>query len=304
MITTYKYRDITWIDLESPTTDEIRKVREEWHINEVVSQELISLTLKPKVDLYRDYIYLVLHFPAIRHSHKGQSDQEIDFIIGKKFIITTHYDTVDPLHEFSKIFEVNSVLDRSDLGDHAGYIFYYMIKNIYKGMENELDMIKDRLALIETNTFTGKEKEMVTEISKVSRNLIDIKRAIRPHDDVLSSLQTAGLRFFGQDFDFHLKTIKDEFYRLEHELFSHSELLSELRGTNDSLLTTKQNETMKILSVVAFIGLPLSIFTALFQVNTISAPIVGRSGDFWILLGILIIMAIVLYKFSKYKKWL
>jgi magnesium transporter len=304
MLTTHTYKDITWIDLEAPTADEVKKVREDWHINEIVAEEFLKPTLKPRVDLYRDYIYLVLHFPAIRHIKSGRANQEIDFVVGKKFIVTTHYEPMDSLHEFSKIFEVNSMIDRGGFGDHAGYIFYQMLKNIYRGTENELDIIKDKLAEIENNTFSGREKMMVSEISKTSRDLIDIKRALRPHIEVLNSLETAGLKFFGREFDFQLRTIKDEFYRTESDLTAHAELLSEIRDTNNSLLTTKQNETVKNLAVIAFIALPIGIFTALLQIDTVSRPLVGRPGDFWVILAIQAALALILYEFSKSRKWL
>ncbi|NBV77403.1 hypothetical protein EBR66_04530 [bacterium] len=83
--------------------------------------------MKPRAEFHGDYAYFVMHFPALRHTHKTV-EQEIDFVIGKNFIITTRYEMVDPLHKFSKVFEVNSILDKSNLGDHAGFVFFYMLK--------------------------------------------------------------------------------------------------------------------------------------------------------------------------------
>src|SRR3989338_10005026 len=121
MISRYTYKDLVWIDLESPTQEEVRGVMEEFDIHPLVANELLVSTLRPKVDLYSNFIYLILHFPTISHKHRGKTEQEIDFIVGKKFLITTNYDLVDSLHEFSKVFEVHSILERSNIGDHAGY---------------------------------------------------------------------------------------------------------------------------------------------------------------------------------------
>src|SRR5210317_1659031 len=120
MLTRYKHRNLTWIDLESPTQEEVRNIMSEFSINPLAAEELLTPTLKPKVDQYDNFIYLILHFPAFKHSHSEGQNQEVDFIIGKDFLITTRYDTVDPIHKFSKVFEVNSILDRSDMGAHSG----------------------------------------------------------------------------------------------------------------------------------------------------------------------------------------
>lgn len=304
MIHKFAYRGIEWIDLESPTYEEVRSVSAEYKLNQILTRELLFPTIKPKVDLYLDYLYLVLHFPAIRHSHTSSANQEIDFVLGKDFVITTHYDTIDPLHEFSKIFEVNAITDRGDMGEHAGYILYHMIKHIYKGMENELEGIKSRLSHIERAMFSGKETQMVVEISKVSKDTLDIKSALRPHQQVLDSLEVAIVRLFGKDFEYPMRSLKNELSRVENEVLNCSDLASELRETNNALASTTQNETMKKLSVVAFIFFPVSALLALLQIGAVSRPIVGQKGDFWIICFMVILLGTFLYSYSKSKKWL
>src|SRR3989344_5289573 len=164
MINKQEHNGLLWIDLENPTREEIREIMETYGVHPLVGEELLSPTLKPKVDLYPEYIYMILHFPAFRHSHGVKNEQEVDFIIGKKFLVTTRYDTVDPLHKFSKVFEVNSILDRSDIGKHAGFIFFYMIRKLYKSIGHELDFVSDALSAAENRVFAGNEKEMVFEI--------------------------------------------------------------------------------------------------------------------------------------------
>ena len=304
MIHRYHFRDIVWIDLDSPSEEEIGVLSKQFNINPLVGRELNTPTPKPKVELHPDFIYLILHFPVFKHSHKRGSSQEIDFIIGRKFIITTHYDTIDPLLEFSKLFEVNSILDKSDIGDHAGYIFYYMAAHLYKALSYELDFISASLKSIEENIFHGKEREMVISLSSVSRILLDFKRTMELHRDVLKNFEIAGNKFFGEEYSYHLKNILSEHFKVHNAVKNNLELLHELRETNNSLLTTKQNEVMKVLTVIAFIALPLTLLISLFQIDNISRPIVGNENDFWIMLTMLLSIAGIMIVFSKFKKWL
>lgn len=304
MVQRFIYRGVEWIDMESPTYEEVITISKERNLNRVLAEELTKPSLKPKVDLYHEHLYAVLHFPAIRQSHTGPVNQEIDFIVGKNFIITTHYDTIDPLHEFSKIFEVNAILERSDFGDHAGYIFYYMLKHIYKGTENELESIKERLATIEAGIFSGREREMVERISHLGRDILAIKGTLRPHQQVLDSLALAAIKLFGKEFEYPLHSITNEYFRINNEIMHASELMGELRETNNTLVSTHQNEIMQQLSVVAFIALPIGLVLTLFQIDTISKPIIGTPGDFWIILSTVTAIALILYAYSKSKKWL
>lgn len=295
-----------WVDTESPTPEEVRGLMEEFDIHPLVAEELLTPTLRPKVDLYPNFIYLILHFPTISHKHEGAKDQEIDFIVGKKFLITTHNGLVDPLHEFSKIFEVNSILEKTkNMGNHAGFILFNILREFYKMLDNDLDHIDHDFNHIQSRIFAGKEREMVNDISHLNRDLLNFKQIVRPHKEVLESFELAGTKFFGEDFSYYLHTITGEFYKISAILDGHRETLLELRDTNDSLLTTKTNDIMKTLTVTAFIILPLTFIVSLFGMNIPNIPIVNDPAGFWIILGIMSVVGACLYSYFKFvKKWM
>ena len=304
MITNYKYRNLIWVDISNPTTPEVKEVIEKYKINSLVGEDLLSPSLKPKIDFYNDYIYLILHFPAFRHTHNTETNQEVDFVIGKNFLITTHYDTIDPLHKFSKIFEVNSILDKSNFGDHAGFIFYYMIQKLYKALNHELDFISDKRKLIEERVFNGNEKKMVFELSKISRELLQFKQSLALHDEVLSSFEIASEKFFGKDYGYFTRSIIGSYERVNACVRSNIDTLNELRATNDSLLSTKQNEIMKNIAIISFIFFPLSLVASVFGMNTDNLPFVGNDNDFSIILLIMFSLSIVMFSYFKVRKWI
>lgn len=304
MISRYTYKDLVWVDVLSPTPEEVRLLMDEFNIHPLVAEELLVPTLRSKVDLYHDFIYLILHFPTISHKHDGGRDQEIDFIIGNKFIITAHYDFVDQLHEFSKEFEVNSILEKSNIGDHSGFILFYILKDLYKMLDGELEHISHDFNEIQAKIFSGNERDMVNSISHLNRDLLNFKQILRPHKEVLESFEIAGTKFFGVDFSYYLHTIVGEFYKISSILDGHRETLLDLRDTNDSLLTTKTNDIMKLLTVMSFTMLPLSFVAAIFGMNTTHMPIVGQPNDFWILLGAMVIAGVFLAGFFRFRKWL
>jgi magnesium transporter len=304
MINRYTHKKLVWVDLESPNQEELSQIINEFGIHPLVSEELISPSLKPKVDLYKNFIYLILHFPTLGRAEKANASTEIDFIIGKNFLITTRYGQVDALHNFSKSFEVNSILDKTDMGDHAGFLFLYMVRAIYQSLIHQLDSIHESIKDIENKIFSGHEREMVMEISKMSRNLLDFKTATDMHKDVLESFEIAGKKFFGSDFDYYLRVILEEYYKTENAIRSNSELVSELRNTNDSLLNARQNEIMKTITIIIFLFLPFSVITGFFQMNTANTPFVGQIYDWFIIVGIEMSLAVILYILARSKKWL
>ena len=299
----HEHRGLVWIDLESPTRDEVQSIVNEFGIAPLIAEELLLPSTKPRVDVSPNYLYLVLHFPALRHSHTTR-EQEVDFIIGKSFIITTHYDAIDSLNDFSKIFEVNSLLDKSNIGDHAGFIFYYMLSKLYNAVEHEVEYISHHLATIEEHIFREQEIDMVRAISGSARDLLNLRQTIEPHREVLRTLEEAGPAFFGADFLPYLRGMSNDYYRLHNHVMRHTESLHELRETNNSLLSTKENETMRVLTIMALLTFPLSLMVAILQIDTVHNPIRGLPYDFWIILGAVVCAGTIMVLYFKYKKWL
>jgi len=236
--------------------------------------------------------------------HGKSGSQEIDFIIGKDFLITTHYEVIDPLHEFSKVFETNSLLDKSDIEIHAGYLFFYVAKELYRSLSRELDSINRELEDIEEKIFAGGEDKMVKVLSRVTRDLLNVRQAIYPHKDTLNSFEVTGTTFFGNDFKYHLRSIVGEYYKISNVLEGHKETVQELRITNDSLLTTKTNNIIKILTIMAFITFPLSLIASIFGMNTQHMPLIGEQNDFWIIIIFMLGATAMMFIYFKYKKWI
>ena len=297
------YKSVTWVDSESVNKEEARELMEEFELSPEVAQDILLPTFKDKISLYKDYIYLVLHFPAFKHTHNKSHRQEIDFVIGKNFIITNRYEGIDAMEKYAKIFEVNSILDKNDKEAGSGELFLAIMKTIYQSLSDELDSINYLLREAEKNIFAGKEKDMVFELSKIGREIINFNHIITPHGNILETLQENSDQILGKHFSLELNQIINEFNKISKILENVTEVLRELRETNNSLLSTKQNEIMKTLTIFTFFALPFGIITGFFQMNTINTPIVSSEKGWFIIVGIEIITLITVYLIAKRKKW-
>jgi len=304
MIHTYRYKNITWVDIEKPEPEDIRLIISTYGIEPAIAEELLFATPDQMIEKYSSYLYLVLHFPAWKHTHSGKI-QEIDFIIGKDFIVTARYDSIDALHKFAKKFEVFEVLNkRQTEAVHAGSLFYWMMREIYQSLHDELSVARDMLGDIEEKMFAGKEREMVRELSKLSRELITFRQAMDLQDDILSAYHGAAVNFFGKGYEYEMGLIQKEYSQVTRLAQGYTESLDELRDTNDSLLSNKQNEIIKVLTVILFITAVMQIFLGLFAIDNIARSVIGTPNDFWVILGGLVVIGVSMLIYFSKKDWL
>jgi len=301
MLTRHSQRHLTWIDLVSPTPGEVRSLMEEFDLDPGIAQELLMPSFRSKVDRRGESIFLIFHFPLARNTERPE--QEIDFVIGKHFLITTRYDASDPLHSFSTAFDANTVLGRVT-ASHGGHLFVAMMQALYHSLIDHTEILDRKLDDIEENIFKGDERRMVAEISRVGRTIHDFRRALLPHKEMLLSLEPVAGRFFGSEFGYHVQSVLGVYSRVERDLLSVREALIELRETNNSLLTTKQNEIMKNLTIMAFVTFPLALVSSIFGMNTAWLPFMGMVGDFWVVIGIMATLTVIFFLYFRHKKWL
>lgn len=315
MIKQLKYQNITWISLISPTKDEVAKLGHEYDVHPLVSEELLHPSLRAKVDIYDDYIYLILHFPVDKVCQPDYGDglheddtYEVDFILGKDFLITTHYENIPPLEEFSKILEASSGLadSKKDKNIHAGHLFYYIIRQLYQSLESGLDNININLKRAEQKIFAGQEAEMVKTLSGLNRCLLDFKWALKFHREILESLLVASKEFYGEKFGYYLGSIMGEYEKISNMVDSNRENFSELRSTNESLLSIKTNNIMKGLTVLTAIFLPVTLIGTIFGMSgtDLNMPIIKSPGGFFVAVALMAITAVVMVVIAKAKKWI
>lgn len=309
MIKKIKYKNVTWIDLESPTKEEVENITGAYGIHPIVTSELTVPSLRSKIDLYTNFIYLVLHFPLIRSSHKEDSPDnrethEVDFVLGKDFLITTHYGQVTCLSEFAKLFEAGSLIERHAGNLHAGYLFFHIIRELYQSLDASLETINSRLKKAEKRVFSDEGEDTVHLLSDINRDLIDFRWSIKYHRQVLHSLEEGGKDFFDHHFSFYLRAISGEFEKIWNALEGHRETSNDLRSTNDSLLTIKTNRAIRTLTSLAFFTFTLSAMSGIIGMGATATPILGHPFDFWIILGIMAGVTLLIYASFKKKGWL
>jgi len=308
MIKKFNYQNITWIDLTTPTKEEVQGVSSEYAIHPVAAGELSEPSLRAKVDIYDNFIYLILHLPNHGSSHESNEDRpdtiEIDFIIGKDFLITTSYDLLEPMQEFGKILETSNLLMKNQKDTHAGFLFYYIIKHLYQSLEGNLEGINYSLKKAETKIFSGNEKEMVMVLAEINKKLLDFRSTLKTHKEVLNSLEVVGEDFFGKKFHYHLQAMMGEYNKVWYALENCREFFNELRQTNESLLQIKTNESTKIFTMLAFITFPLTLLVTLLSLRSPGTPIVDLEYGFWYISGLLLAFILLILAYYKHKKWM
>lgn len=148
-----------WVDLGSPRKEEIDSILEEFNLPSDLSEMMYTNDKSAKTDVSTFYTYSVLHFPQIVDSRGNVKNQEVNFIIGKNFLITIHYEINNVLNKFAKKFEAEELLKDGIILENSASLFYYLIQilnedtqiqlsNLYTAISNRRNTLVSLLCII------------------------------------------------------------------------------------------------------------------------------------------------------------
>ena len=265
--------------------------------------DLTTFVPKNTVVRFDDIIKITLDFPVIKRLEMGH-EYEIKFLVSKNFLVTVHYEEMSSIDRFKRQFEVASTLHKKRKGYTGAHLFMSLFTNLYDSALAKLDYVETKLTEIEADIFKDNEKQMVYEISRVSKQLISFRHTLHSHEDVLLEMSQQFEDVFKDTFAKELHVIRSQFRLLQHKANAQFETMTALRETNGAMLTTKQNEVIKTLTILAFITFPLTLFSSVFGMNTEATPIIGMPFDFWIIVGCMIFAATSFFIFFKKNGWM
>lgn len=303
MITRFEDGSLLWIDILRPTAEEVRELMEELSIPPSLVSDLTIQVPKSSAVTDGSVLKLTLDFPIVRRTDINHP-HEVKFLVSKQYLVTVHYEEMEAIDKFKKQFELVATLHRASKRANGAHIFLALMTELYRTTSSKLDYIEAQLNDIEARILDGDEKKLVFEISRYSKKLICFKQTLKAHERVFAVAEPYAEAIFKQHFTKELQELQNEYTEQVRHTAALFESLNELRETNMALLTTKQNEIMKILTIMAFITFPLTLLTSMFGMNTETTPIVGKENDFWVIVGIMTAATISFFTFFKYKNWI
>ncbi|MCX6766130.1 MAG: magnesium transporter CorA family protein [Candidatus Moranbacteria bacterium] len=298
-----KFKDITWIDFENPSADDILYLQENFNIHPLAIEEFTTPTFRPKATQYDNCLFLTVHLPLFDVASRTTYPEELDIVITKNCLITGHANNIYQLSDFFDTLSESEGKRRLYMDKTPAHLLYNLLELLFESCFPRLDHISENLDRIEKDVFAGKEKEMVFEISVVKRDILNFRRTLKPQRSILESLVQ-------KDSPLIPKELKPYFYdligtntRIWNDLESKKETIESLEETNNSLLSNKLDLTMKVLTIFSAIMLPMTVYSNILAMSA-DIPFGKNPYGFWIHTSIMLFISFLTITIFKLRKWL
>ena len=295
---------LTWVHLDAPTVEEATALQERFGWHPLDLEDVLSKRQRPKVDEYTDegYLFAVLHFPVYDKNVQRLNAAELDAFIGHDYLVTLPNVELLPVTRLFRRCEEDEALRNQLFGKGSGYLLYHVLDDLFDSCFPILDKIGHKLDSIEDDIDDERFDEVVRDISKAKQEIISYRKIIKPQRPTLRLLERYVERFLPQELELYFDDIVDASERIWDLLDNYKEVVEALEDTNESAINHRQNDILRVLTVVSVILLPLTLVTGIFGMN-VHFPGFETAAAWWGIVAGMLGLAVCLALFFRYKRW-
>ena len=185
----------------------------------------------------------------------------------------------------------------------SGRLLYEVLDDLFDYCFPILDKIALKLDSIEDDIEDRRSEEIVNDISKVKQEIISYRKIVKPQRPALRLLERHIERFLPENLELYFDDLVDASERIWDLLDNYKEIVEALEDTNESVISHRQNDILRILTIFSVVLLPLTLISGIFGMNVLFPGEHTREA-FWIIAGLMVGVIVSMVAFFTYKRWL
>ena len=287
-----------WFHLKSDETDSAVWMQE-IGLDEHVIETLSALETRPRMAMLAGGVLINLRGVNTNPGSDPEDMISLRVWFSDKTVVTAR-------RKGRKLISIEDVRARIENGSGPktpGGFISMLTEHLANRIGDTVDSIDDDLTQIELSMDEDNIKPVQQNLSAIRLQAVEIRRYLAPQREALSELyRTRGI--LSEDVAYDLQFQTDRIIHHVEDLDLAKERAVVLQGELQNRLAEKQNARMYVLSIVAAIFLPLSFLTGVFGVNVAGMPGLEHPNAFNILTGSMLVLAIALIAYMRWKKWM
>jgi magnesium transporter len=301
---------LRWVNIERPGALERAWLEEHFDFHALDLEDVLSRNQRPKIDIYDEYLFIVLNFPVFDAAAKRLGAGELDLFVGPDYMVTIPTQPLQPVEYLFERCRSKEELREQLFSRGSGYLLYRLVDDSFDYCFPMLRKIGNKLDALEDDIFDGRSEEVVRDISNVKQEIINFRKVIRPQRPVLRDLEKVKLRYLATDLDLEIyfDDIVDAHERIWDMLENYKEVAEALEETNESVISHRLNDILRVLTVFSIVFLPATLIASIWGMNVGipggGDPATSSHTVFWIILAAMVVMLAGMLAFFRRRGWL
>jgi len=298
-------KKITWINVANAGKREIEYLRKRFNfqLTHLHASSSNVFAQRPSVQRGENYVFAIMHFPI--YLNETIVATEVDFYILHGHIITLHNGNLQALNDFFNLCKKDGDSLLTYKLESSSILLYELLEKLMHSCFPLLD--KNSLAInkVEEIIFAQEQRRAVSHILVLRQNIINFHKIMHSHKKILSKFMELKSKLVpAEQLKGYYKKLIDHSISIWEILENQKEIVQILNSTNESLLNSHLNDTMKTLTIFSIISFYLTLIAAIFSMRAEGMPFINHPNGFWLVLSIMFVVGASIILIFRRKKWL
>jgi magnesium transporter len=289
---------MAWIDFDCEDRTVLARLVAPLQIHPLAIDDMVNEINRPKLDDYGAYLYVVVHSARWEEGERPAL-REIDLLAGPHFLITYHDG------ETRSITAAQEVLVRRPelLARGPAHLLYFLLDLLVDNYLPLMDHITDAIDALEKEIFRTTDRAAHVKILRLKRGMAALRRIVGPQRDTVLALTRDEFQAIPAEMRPYLRDVYDRLARVSDLLDSYRDEVAGLLDLHVSVTSNRLNQVIKVLTVIATLGLPLTVVTSYYGMNFPLAVYHWKYGELYVL-SLLAVTVGGTWWFLKRRRWI
>ena len=290
-----------WIDLEQPTPEEAAILKDVFHFHPLAIEDCLEDVHHPKLDEYDGYIFAIVHGIRFDAPTEEFITRELDIFLSDNYLVTHHK---GPMRSISAARDLCGKGLQPSLPRGTGFLLHAILDQMFEHYFPSLDAIEDQIQLLQVECFEKPTTVTLEKVFALRRDVMMLRRICLPQREIVHRLSRGDYPGINDKAAIYFRDIYDNLYRIVDAAMQYQDLV---QGTMDAYLSSvnnRLNETMKRLTVISALLMPLTVITGIYGMNFDFMPELRWRYGYLAVLAVMASMCAVLIYWFKKKQWI
>ncbi len=291
---------ILWVDLDSPTPEEIKTVLTDvFQFHPLAIEDCVTPSALPKLEDYDDYLFLVMHAVDFTRTEKFNTT-ELDFFLGKDYLVTFHH---------TPLKSVDSVIDRcikatGIVARGPDRIAHLVLDAMVDNFTPITDELRGELELIEETVLGSETENLTPKLLAVRSELNHLRQIVRPQRDIAARLAHGESKIIRSVMYPYFRDLRDNLVRIDETAASYADQLLISFDLYLSRSGFQANEGIKVLTALTAITLPGILIGTWYGMNFAHMPELKSPHAYHVVMGVTLVLTAIMFVWCKRRRWI
>jgi magnesium transporter len=332
-VPTITHNGVSFINVSKPTAAQIEFLNKNFGFSMLNLEDYLYKTQIPKIEIYKDYSLVVMDIPYIEKGRReGGSNKptlipnvlsgrvlpafpklprkkrisvgEVDFFIGKDYIVVLHDEKTPQIDELFEMCKITSKHREELMGQGAVYLFYRIIDVLVDSSFSYVEDITNTIDYIDRQLEENTSASVIEDISMTRRNIVVFETMVKPALPIFADLEKGKYPKLNGEMAQYWSNILDHLQKIWERLEDNKELIQGIASSHESILSNRNNELVKFFTIITSVSFPFVIVNNLYSMNVKGLPYAEQPLIVPILFFVIFLGGVGVVAYFKYRDWL